>query len=135
MEPVKSGVPKPIYTNGGLRPAKSDNSNALGIKLDRKPNLVSKNNSCYGQEMATDANGDSADTSTFVKTVVGEKPNLDFERKVRIQSGGKVTGKVEDGKGYDPGLNDNWGRLQLTLPNCIEINGKAATPPWSDLEH
>ena len=44
-KPLKSGVPKPIYTNGGLRPGKSDDSNAQGIKWDRKPNLVSKSNS------------------------------------------------------------------------------------------
>ena len=85
--------------------------------------------------MATDAIGDSADTSTLVKTVAGEIPGMSFERKVEVQPVGKVTGKVEDGKGYDPGLNDNWGRLQLTLPNCIEINGKTAIPPLPDIEH
>jgi len=97
---VESGVPKPIYTDGRLRPTKSDDSNAFGIKLDKNHNLVSKSNSCSGQEMATDAIGDSADTSTLVETVAGEKPSLDFERKVRVQPGGKVTGKVKDGKGY-----------------------------------
>ena len=84
---VESGVPKPIYTEGGLRPAEPDGSKTLKIKLDGKTNPVSKINPCSGQERATVAVGDSVDTSTLVETVVGKKPSLDFERKV-----GKITG-------------------------------------------
>ena len=76
-EPVKSGVPKPIYTDAGLRPAKSDDSKALEIKMDRKPTLVSKTNSSYGQEMAAEAKLGLSSLSALVKTVTGIKPNLD----------------------------------------------------------
>ena len=137
---MKSGVPGPIYTDGGLTPAKPDDSKGLDTKRNRKPTLVSKTNCSYCQEMAADANADSADTSTLVKTVTGDKPDLDSKGTVAVQPEEKITGKVEDGNGCDPRLkpekkSDDWGRLQFTLSSCIEINGKAATPPWLDFEH
>ena len=33
---VRSAVPEPIYTDDGLRPAKSDDSQTLDIKMDIK---------------------------------------------------------------------------------------------------
>ena len=35
-ETVRSGVAKPIYTDDGLRPAKSDDFKTLDIKMDIK---------------------------------------------------------------------------------------------------
>ena len=99
---VESGVPKPIYTDGDMRPAEPDDSKTLEIKLDRKSNPVSKSNPCSGQEMATSAIGDSSDTTTLVETIAGEKPSLDFERKVGVQPEEKIIGKVIDGKGKEP---------------------------------
>ena len=67
---MKSGVPKPIYTDGGLSPAKSDDSKVLEIKMGRKPILVSKTNSTCGQEMAAEVLPGLSNLTALVKLLL-----------------------------------------------------------------
>ena len=83
----KSEVPKPVYSDGGLKPARCDDSTSLGIKSAGEYSLVSKNKLCSTQEVATVAIGETADDYTLVEITAGGEPSLDLEMKVPAQPG------------------------------------------------